>query len=89
MGIGPTVEAGGGGGAAAGGGGAAAAGASAFGASAALGAPAAEDTSKRLSCGCGSFYVTTPPPDIQRGLHPVSRQRRVFEVLKPSRQADK
>lgn len=47
VGMGPTVEAGGGGGAAEGGGGAAAAGASAFGASAALGAPA-KDTSKKL-----------------------------------------
>lgn len=73
MGIGPTVEAGGGGGrgAAAGGGGAAAAGASsAFGASAALGAPA-KDTSKGLSYGCRSFYVTTPPLDIQQDLYPV------------------
>lgn len=40
VGMGPTAEGGGGGGAAEGGGGAAAAGASAFGASAALGAPA-------------------------------------------------
>lgn len=47
VGMGPTVEAGGGGEAAAeGGGGAAAAGASAFGASAALGAPA-KDASKK------------------------------------------
>lgn len=63
VGMGPTVEAGGGGGGAAaaaggGGGGAAAAGASAFGASAAFGAPA-KDTSKRLGHDCSSSYVTT------------------------------
>lgn len=47
VGMGPTVEAGGGGGAAEGGGGVAAVRASAFGASAALGAPA-NDTNEKL-----------------------------------------
>lgn len=66
VGMGPTVEAGGGGGAAAaeGGGGAAAAGASAFGASAAFGAPA-KNTSKMVGYGCHSFYVTTTRLDIR------------------------
>lgn len=66
--MGPTVEAGGGGGGAAaaegGGGAAAAAGASAFGASAAFGAPA-KDTSKLVGCGCRSFHVTTTRLDVR------------------------